>query len=115
MSPFTERTPPSADFLTRQLEGPIPASHILTLVSETALTVCVRLFASYREAAGTNRLEVKLPAAARVSDLLELLAERLPALKRAPGMVAVNQTYVSTEAALQQGDEVALIPPVSGG
>ena len=47
------------------------------------ICVKVRLFASYREAAGTARLEAPLPAGARVSDLVDLLAVRLPALEGA--------------------------------
>lgn len=89
------------------------------LVSETAsrasIRVQVRLFASYREAAGTNRLDMDLPVDARVCDLVDRLAAQLPALKRAPGLVAVNHTYVNPESRLNDGDEVALIPPVSGG
>jgi MoaE-MoaD fusion protein len=86
-------------------------------VPEAASQICVkvRLFASYREAAGTARLEAPLAAGARVSDLVEMLAVRLPALKTAPGMVAVNHTYVGPEFALHDGDEAAFIPPVSGG
>jgi molybdopterin converting factor subunit 1 len=79
------------------------------------MCVRVRLFASYREAAGTNRLEAPLPQGARVSDLIELLAVNLPALKQAPGMVAVNHTYVQPDFELHDGDEAAFIPPVSGG
>ena len=79
------------------------------------IRVQVRLFASYREAAGTPRLEVPLLAGASVRDLLELLSARLPALKAAPGLVAVNHAYVAAESGLNDGDEVALIPPVSGG
>jgi len=86
-------------------------------VAEIAQQICVRvrLFASYREAAGTARLEAPLPSGARVGDLLELLAERIPALKTARGMIAVNQTYVGSDVELHEGDEVAFIPPVSGG
>jgi molybdopterin converting factor subunit 1 len=79
------------------------------------MCIHVRLFASYREAAGTRQLDVPLPEGARVSDLLGALAPQLPLLSRARGMVALNQTYVDAEAALHDGDEVALIPPVSGG
>jgi molybdopterin converting factor small subunit len=50
-----------------------------------------------------------------VSDLIDLLAERLPALRAAPGMVAVNHTYVGPDFTLHDGDEAAFIPPVSGG
>jgi len=79
------------------------------------MCVNVRLFASYREAAGTSRLATPLPRGARVADLVELLSVRLPGLKKAPGMVAVNHTYVNADFSLTDGDEVALIPPVSGG
>jgi MoaE-MoaD fusion protein len=86
-------------------------------VPEAVSQICVkvRLFASYREAAGTARLETPLPAGARVRDLVDLLAVRLPALRTAPGMVAVNHTYVGPDFALHDGDEAAFIPPVSGG
>jgi molybdopterin synthase catalytic subunit len=79
------------------------------------MCVRVRLFASYREAAGTNRLDAPLPRGARVRDLVALMAERLPVLGVAPGLVAVNQTYVQPDFELHDGDEVAFIPPVSGG
>jgi molybdopterin converting factor subunit 1 len=92
---------------------------ILTVVPETTspqrICVRVRLFASYREAAGTARLEVPLPSGARVGDLVDLLAARLPSLRTAPGMVAVNHSYVGADFTLHDGDEAALIPPVSGG
>ena len=79
------------------------------------ITVAVRLFASYREAAGTARLRAELPEGARVRDLQAQLAEQVPALARTKGLVAVNQTYVGPDFVLHAGDEVAFIPPVSGG
>lgn len=80
-------------------------------------TVCVRvrLFAGYREAAGTNRLDETIARGARVSDLTAQLGARVAALAAGGGMVAVNQEYVGPEFALSEGDEVAFIPPVSGG
>ncbi len=79
------------------------------------MCIRVRLFASYREAAGASKIEVPIAVGARVADLLELLAVRFPALKTAPGLVAVNQTYVDAVFELHDGDEAAFIPPVSGG
>jgi len=79
------------------------------------LRVQVRLFASFREAAGTTHLTCELDDGARVSDLLAQLAERIPALGATRGLVAVNQSYVDADAVLHDHDEVALIPPVSGG
>lgn len=89
-------------------------------VPETAaqpeqMCVRVRLFAAYREAAGARELEVPLARGARVHDLAELLAVRVPAITSAPGLVAVNQTYVGQDFELHDGDEAAFIPPVSGG
>jgi MoaE-MoaD fusion protein len=76
------------------------------------MRVTVRLFAGLREHAGTGRRDVDLSDEAQVGDVwpaLELGDE--PA-----GLVfAVNRAYVERSQALAEGDEVALIPPVSGG
>jgi MoaE-MoaD fusion protein len=78
----------------------------------TLMRVTVRLFAGLREHAGTGRRDVELGDGARAEDVwpaLELGDE--PA-----GLVfAVNRAYVARDSALAEGDEVALIPPVSGG
>jgi molybdopterin converting factor subunit 1 len=84
-------------------------------VAATSIRVHVRLFASYREAAGTNRLDTSLPTGSTVADLVAALASQIPPLTRTRGMIALNQEYVTPEATLHDGDEVALIPPVSGG
>jgi MoaE-MoaD fusion protein len=81
----------------------------------TQICVQVRLFASYREAAGVGRFEASLPVGAKVRDLVDLLAVRVPGVRTAPGLVAVNHAYVGPDQALHDGDEVAFIPPVSGG
>lgn len=81
----------------------------------TGICVHVRLFASYREAAGTRSLDAPLAVGATVSDLVAHLSERIPSLRTAPGLVAINQSYVPADAELHDGDEVAFIPPVSGG
>ena len=75
----------------------------------------MRLFAAYREAARTTRLDRVLPSGATVQNLLDALADTIPSLNTAPGLVAVNLTYANPDAPLHDGDEVALIPPVSGG
>lgn len=79
------------------------------------ICVHVRLFASYREAARTSRLDTPLPAGARVADLIDVLAVAIPSLRSTRGLLAVNHEYVNAEAVLHDDDEVALIPPVSGG
>ncbi len=76
----------------------------------------IRLFASYREAAGTGRIELDLPAAATVRDAVDEISRRhsLATDGRAV-VIAKNREYVTGEEPLAEGDEVALIPPVSGG
>jgi molybdopterin converting factor subunit 1 len=81
------------------------------------VNVRIRLFASFREAVGSNTLAWTAPDASTVSEVVAALREAHPklgpALDRA--MLAVNQEYVEPELRLQDGDELALIPPVSGG
>jgi MoaE-MoaD fusion protein len=72
----------------------------------------VRLFAMLRERAGAPSVTLELPDGARVRDALEELsglAEDLPLV------MAVNREYAGAERVLDVGDELALIPPVSGG
>lgn len=72
----------------------------------------VRLFAGLRERAGTGRRSLELPEGATAGDVWALLdlGDEPPGLA-----VAVNRTYADRAAVLADGDEVALIPPVSGG
>jgi MoaE-MoaD fusion protein len=74
-------------------------------------------FAVLRERAGRERESLELSAASTVADLMTHLATRSPALAGLSGrvQVAVNRQMVSPSHALSDGDEVALIPPVSGG
>ncbi|CAN5270520.1 hypothetical protein BH23GEM4_BH23GEM4_21200 [soil metagenome] len=74
-------------------------------------------FAVYRDLAGTDELALELPAGARLSDLLQRVRserEGLDALPREPVM-AVNLAYAPPSTPLNDGDEVAFIPPVAGG
>jgi molybdopterin synthase catalytic subunit len=76
------------------------------------MQVRVRLFAALRERAGTSEVELELPEGALVGDALE----RMRALTDGvPVVMAVNQEYADAGATLHGGDEVALIPPISGG
>jgi molybdopterin converting factor subunit 1 len=81
------------------------------------MLVRARLFASFREVVGSRLAEVELGAEPTVRELLEALRARHPGLGAAldSAMVAVNLEYVGPDFALHQGDEVAIIPPVSGG
>ncbi|MGN6815885.1 MAG: molybdenum cofactor biosynthesis protein [Solirubrobacterales bacterium] len=79
----------------------------------------VRLFAVLRERAGRDSLEIELAEGATVADALRALgaaSEPLgEALEAMPVVMAVNRTYAGEEKTLSPGDELALIPPVSGG
>jgi molybdopterin converting factor subunit 1 len=78
--------------------------------------ISVRLFAGLRERAGSDRVEVELPDGASVADLLEAMAGT-PVGELAPRscIVALNREYAAADAVVGAGDEVALVPPVSGG
>lgn len=74
--------------------------------------ITVRLFAGLRERAGLGTTELELPEGAVAGDVWALLDLG----ERPPGIAfAVNRAYASEDASLADGDEVALIPPVSGG
>lgn len=80
------------------------------------MRIDVRLFASYREAAGVSRFDVELPDGAAVSDALVAIEGRYPRLAAAGRILtARNREYVDAGALLSDGDELAIIPPVSGG
>lgn len=85
--------------------------------NNAVVRVTVKLFALVREAAGAEELALELPAASTVEDLRRVLAQRLPALSRIlPScVVAVNRRYASEDVELSDGDEAAVVPPVSGG
>jgi molybdopterin converting factor subunit 1 len=78
--------------------------------------VSVRLFAGLRERAGSDRLEVELPDDARVADVLAAMASTpVGALRPRECVVAINREYADADEPVRAGDEVALVPPVSGG
>ena len=81
------------------------------------MKVRVRLFASFREAVGSGTLAWEAPEGATVSQVVAALRETYPGLGPAAekALLAVNQEYVGGDLKLHDGDELALIPPVSGG
>ena len=87
------------------------------MTAPVAIRVRARLFAVQREIAGTRELPLELAPGANVEDAWAAIVARHPAL--APGRAflrfAVNGEYADASAALSDGDEIAFIPPVSGG
>jgi MoaE-MoaD fusion protein len=76
------------------------------------MQITVMLFAMLRERAGARQLTLELPDGARVSDALAELGDLAAGL---PLVMAVNREYAPEDHVLDPGDELALIPPVSGG
>jgi molybdopterin synthase catalytic subunit len=80
------------------------------------MNVRVRLFASYREAAGVGQILLELPSGATVRDAIAEISRRHPLVAEIRQLViAKNRDYVGLEETMSDGDELALIPPVSGG
>jgi len=92
----------------KMLELPPPEFHMI---------VHVRLFAMMAQDAGTARIDIELPQDAPLSALSPALRKKFPAMRWPPGtMLALNQEYVANDSLpLHDRDELAIIPPVSGG
>ena len=81
------------------------------------MTVTVRLFAALRELLGSSSIACELEPGSRVADLIERLTEAEPDLEAFDPVlrVAVNDAWSDRDTVLADGDEVALLTPVSGG
>ena len=81
------------------------------------MRVRVRLFAMQREIAGTREVELDLAGGASIEDAWTSLVDRFPRLSpgRSAVRFALNGAYTDASTRLADGDEVAMIPPVSGG
>lgn len=81
------------------------------------MKVTVKLFASFREAAGEAQRQVDVAPGTTVGQLWASLVEESPRLAPLSGSAAfaVNRLYARPDASLSDGDEVAFLPPVSGG
>jgi molybdenum cofactor biosynthesis protein MoaC/molybdopterin converting factor subunit 1 len=87
-------------------------------MSGEPMVMRVRLFALLRERAGAESVQLRLPNGATVADALRSLAqiEGLgEVLARLPVVMAVNREYADPRTQLRSDDELALIPPLSGG
>jgi len=81
------------------------------------MRITVRLFARLRDLAGSGELTRDVPAQATVQTVWRSLVAEFPALAEYEQSmsVAVNTDYSRMTAAVSDGDEVAFLPPVSGG
>jgi molybdopterin converting factor subunit 1 len=80
----------------------------------TSMRVQVLFFGVLKESFGRDSEQVELAEGARVADLVARYEERSAGWTRSIA-VAVNREYARREEVLREGDEVALLPPVSGG
>ena len=80
-------------------------------------TIRVLFFAAARELAGTDKTRITLDPDATTAELRIAIAFQYPALGDTISTItlALNQEYLEEESPLRDGDEVALIPPISGG
>ena len=81
------------------------------------MDITVRFFALYRERAGRSVITLEMPEGATVADLTAEVRRQFPMLAppQVKIVVAVNADYAEADLVLQPGDDVCLIPPVSGG
>lgn len=81
------------------------------------ITIQIRLFAGQREIVGSTALPMPLPEGATVQTAWEQLTASYPRLAGYTGrmLYALNQEYATLASVLRDGDELAFIPPVSGG
>jgi molybdopterin converting factor subunit 1 len=81
------------------------------------MRVTIRLFARLRDLAGSGELMREIPGPATAQTVWRSLTTEIPALGEYERTlsVAINAEYSSMAAAVQDGDEVAFLPPVSGG
>jgi molybdopterin converting factor subunit 1 len=81
------------------------------------MRVRVRLFARLRELAGSSELQLEVPQGSTAASVWDALASRFPSLSPHSRSlsVAVNEEFARPTTRVGEGDEVAFLPPVSGG
>ena len=81
------------------------------------MQVTVKLFAIFQEVFATDEMEITLESGAQVSQIFDRLVSQQPQLEqwRSLTRYAINLNFAEPDTVLENGDEVALIPPVSGG
>lgn len=86
-------------------------------MSNSVITITLKLFAAYQEAYRTSELSLEIPENSSVQFILDQVIQEHPHLEkwREVTRFGVNLNFVSPDTLLKEGDEVVLIPPVSGG
>ena len=86
-------------------------------MSESTITITGKLFAAYQEAYGVSEMMLELPGGATVQQVRDRLIADRPELAQWRDLTrfGINLQFVEPDTLLQAGDEVVLVPPVSGG
>ncbi|ACK70321.1 MoaD family protein [Gloeothece citriformis PCC 7424] len=86
-------------------------------MTNSLITVKVKLFAAYQEAYGVSELTLEFPPQTPVKAVLDYLLQEHPKLEqwRSVTRFGINFQFVELDTPLKDGDEVVLVPPVSGG
>lgn len=86
-------------------------------MSNSPIKVTVKLFAAFQEAYGVPELVLEFPAPIPVASIFQFCVDQHPELEqwRNVTQFGVNLEFVTPDTLLKDGDEVVLIPPVSGG
>eukprot|EP01061_Rhynchopus_euleeides_P021562 TRINITY_DN35154_c0_g1_i2.p3 TRINITY_DN35154_c0_g1~~TRINITY_DN35154_c0_g1_i2.p3 ORF type:complete len:113 (+),score=31.54 TRINITY_DN35154_c0_g1_i2:250-588(+) len=108
-------TPPSAPYL------PFFACGSKKMGAASEITIRMKFFAATRDMTDTSDASLTIPSTYNSDDLVRHLQQLYPKLaklaEQLPTILAINQAFLplGETAALKDGDEVALIPPISGG
>jgi sulfur-carrier protein len=86
-------------------------------MSNSLVSITVKLFAAYQEAYGVPELKLEFPQGTPVKAVCEYIIDERPELSRWRDITryGINLLFVEPDTLLQNGDEVVLVPPVSGG
>ena len=86
-------------------------------MSQSTITITVKLFAAYQEACGASELILEFPNSTPVRAVCDRLITEHPELSQWRDITrfGINLIFVEPDSPLKNGDEVVLIPPVSGG
>jgi molybdopterin converting factor subunit 1 len=87
------------------------------LLKEYQVRLVLRFFAGLRDIAGQSQMQLEVPEGTTVGRLQDLLWARYPqtASMASPVLIAVNHEYANPATQLQDGDEIAFLPPFGGG
>ena len=86
-------------------------------MTKNVIKVKVKLFAAYQEVFGKDELELELTEQTSVINVLDSLIQEKPPLEKWRSLTrfGINLQFVEPDTLLRDGDEMVLIPPVSGG